>query len=538
MKKKLSQWMILCVLILCSCAAAGCSDATNNKKETQVKKEISVENLSGGIYNTDFQMLENWDTMLRYGTIQVENGSKLSDFDSKYDDCILVIDNSITEIGHNAFCHCTDLREVVIPESVTTIGEYAFYDCSMLETVYGGNGVTEIGEYAFASCMTLKDLEIPELVSIIRSGAFKECRNLENIVIPDGVTTIEQDAFHGCKHLEKIIIPDNTTEIGEKAFAICNAMMTLELPNSLKSIGKEAFLDVNNIEYTGKLTDKDNWGAKTVNGYVDGNAVYEDETKKKLTGVSTMTKEFEIPDSVTEIGPYAFVDCNKIKSLTIPINVKSIGQSAFLYVNNIVYTGKLTDKDNWGAKTQNGYVDGDVVYENKDKKKLTGVSAVLKGTFEISDGVTEIGPFAFYECEDLEMVKIPNGVETIGALAFMYCNKLESVTIPNSVKAIGKSAFSDCGALESVTLPNKLETIEEQLFCMCGNLKDITIPQSVNEIKDHAFFACFQIENLVVPKTVTQIGYYAFGGVTDSEITYNGAAVDHYEDSNGRWGAE
>ena len=535
--KILYKWILLCILICCSCTAVGCSDKSNEKKkDTQVENKSAIENLQSGIYDMDLKMLEDWDSMLSDGTVSVEAGI-LSSFSSEYDDCILVIDDSVTEIGEEAFSYNNKLKEIVIPDSVTEIDEYAFWNCRGIETVYGGSGVTRIGASAFAYCINLKRLSISEHVSIIKSGTFDSCKSLENIDIPNGVTIIEDDAFWECKSLENITIPDSMIEIGDGAFGYCTAIISLKLPNTLKNIGEDAFLSVNNIVYTGELKVENNWGAKTINGYVDEFAVYEDDTKKKLTGVSTMVTEWDIPDSVTEIGPGAFGECNKLVSITIPENVEVIGKYAFWHVNNIVYNGKLASKNNWGAKTVNGYVDGCAVYEDDTKKKLTGVSTIVT-EFDIPNSVTEIGQNAFLECEELEEITIPDGVKRIGKWAFAGCQELKNITIPNSVKVIEEVAFSDCQKLVTVTLPNKLKKIETELFFDCEKLKNVDIPDSVTEIGEKAFVCCYNLEGLIVPDTVIRIGKDAFYGVPVSGIIYNGDAVDDYEDSNGRWGAE
>ena len=537
MKKKVfCKWVMLCMLLCCSCVAAGCSNEENKSREELVK-EISVEDLQSGIYNTDLLMLEDWDTMVSNGTVCVEDGEILSSFSCQYEDYILVIDDSVQEIGDDVFSSNNHLKEVVIPDSVTEIGESAFYSCIMLETIYGGNRVSEIGGFAFRCCLSLKEISIPEQVSVIKFGTFAGCENLKKIIIPDSVKTIEEEAFWYCEKMESVSMSDSVTSIGEEAFYGCATLVDLKLFHNLESIGEEAFWLVNNIGYTGEITGEDNWGAKTLNGYVDGYAVYEDDTKKTLTGVSTMITEFDIPESVTKIEAYAFYECNKMKSLKISENVKSIGENAFLYVNNIEYSGKLTSNDNWGAKTLNGYVDGDVVYESKAKKKLTGACALIKGTFDIPDSVTEIGEFAFCGCEELEGIIIPDSVNRIKKWAFAECKQIKNVIVPNSVKHIEEDVFSDCRNLITVTLPDKLKRIETELFFDCQNLENVVIPQGVNEIGECAFFQCYNIKNLIVPDTVTTIEYYAFCDVPDSELTYNGDAVDNYEDSNGRWGA-
>lgn len=78
---------------------------------------------------------------------------------------------------------------------------------------------------------------------------------------------------------------------------------------------------------------------------------------------------------------------------------------------------------------------------------------IRNGTFEIPEGVTGIGDYAFAYCENLESIEIPDSVTHIGAFAFEDCENLESIRIPDSVMYIGTYAFYDCPSLKSVELP-------------------------------------------------------------------------------------
>ena len=51
----------------------------------------------------------------------------------------------------------------------------------------------------------------------------------------------------------------------------------------------------------------------------------------------------------------------------------------------------------------------------------------------IPDGVTEIGYYAFDNCESLTSVVIPEGVTKIGVWAFRDCESLESVEFGGTV---------------------------------------------------------------------------------------------------------
>ena len=63
----------------------------------------------------------------------------------------LVIPDSVTSVGNNAFVYCNSLTSVTIGKGVTSIGDSAFEYCSSLTSVTIGSGVTSIGDDAINS---------------------------------------------------------------------------------------------------------------------------------------------------------------------------------------------------------------------------------------------------------------------------------------------------------------------------------------------------------------------------------------------------
>ena len=110
----------------------------------------------------------------------------------------IVIPNSVTSIGTNAFSFCRGLTKVSIPNSVKTIGNWAFYRCTGLTTVTIGNSVTSIGNRAFYSCTSLTEVSIPNSVKTIEFRAFEGCTGLKTVTIGNSVTTIGESAFYSC----------------------------------------------------------------------------------------------------------------------------------------------------------------------------------------------------------------------------------------------------------------------------------------------------------------------------------------------------
>ena len=161
---------------------------------------------------------------------------------------------------------------------------------------------------------------------------------------------------------------------------------------------------------------------------------------------------------------------------------------------------------------------------------FTGLTSV-----EISDSVTSIGRYAFWNCTHLTSVEIPNSVTSIGDHAFRNCSSLTDInvdsnnadyssmdgvlfnkdktelicypigktntsyTIPNSVTSIGDCAFRNCTSLTSVTIPDSVTSIGYFAFEGCTSLTSVTIPDSVTIIGSLAFSRCTSLTDLKIP---------------------------------------
>jgi len=117
----------------------------------------------------------------------------------------------------------------------------------------------------------------------------------------------------------------------------------------------------------------------------------------------------------------------------------------------------------------------------------------------ISDGVTNIGRYAFYSCFNLAKVIIPVSVTTIGAHAFGLCRSLTEVTVPGHVTYIGDSAFEQCSSLTSITIPDSVTSLGGYAFARCVSLTHITIPDSVTDIGTGIFEKCPALRSITMP---------------------------------------
>ena len=252
----------------------------------------------------------------------------------------VVIPDSVTSIGDDAFRDCDSLTSVVIGDSVTSIGVDAFYSCNSLTSVTI-KGAPVIGSFAFYNCnsalyseyelgkyvgdadnpyailveLTNKNLStytIHEDTRFIGGGVFRDCERLTNITIPDSVTSIGSSAFSDCDSLTSVVIGDSVTSIGDIAFYDCDGLTSVVIPDSVTSIGSSAF-----------------------------------------NGCSSLTSVV-IGDSVTSIGDRAFYDCDGLTSVVIGDSVTSIGEYAFYFCSSLTSIKYRGTEEQWNAITK-GY---------------------------------------------------------------------------------------------------------------------------------------------------------------------------------------
>ena len=232
--------------------------------------------------------------------------------------------------------------------------------------------------------------------------------------------------FAAFKHstLESITIPSSIKIIGEHVFDNCSA-----LTNVVWNVKNHADFDYKPVGSTYEYT-------------------------SPFYNVRSQITSFIFGNEVEYIPAYLCCDMNNLNKITIPTNVKDIGDYA------LSATGHYNDDSNW---------ENDVLYIDNC---LIRAKKTLSGDYTIKEGTRLIAASALFLRQELTSVTIPNSVTNIGAHAFEGCSGLtsiisEAITPPT----VGSYAFN--------SVNNQIP-----VFVPCGAVSAYRAVNSWNEFPD------------------------------------------------------
>ncbi|KAL7714087.1 Leucine rich repeat protein [Entamoeba marina] len=201
-------------------------------------------------------------------------------------------------------------------------------------------------------------------------------------IIPENVTMLKDNCFKNCDCIS-ILLSNNIYSIGNECFSNCTNLKSITFPNGLTEIKYCCCFYCVNLEF------------------------------------------INFPTTLKTIGISSFSHC-KIKTLTIPTSVTSIGSHCFYgchYLQSIVLPNLLVT----------------------------------------------INDFCFNHCTSLKSITFPTTVQHIGQYCFDSCQSLNTIILPTSVTSLGRRCFSNCSNLISVEGVNEL-SIGDYCFYKCPQL--------------------------------------------------------------------
>ena len=277
----------------------------------------------------------------------------------------------------------------------------------------------------------------------------------------------------------------------EDKYEITNLKITGEINGTdLRLIRDMAGCDYTGKSTSGKLSVLDLSEAKIVSGgdsyfYYDECNTIDDQIDDFAFFNCCRLTSLSLPSGIISVGFKAFDGCSSLTSLSLPSGIIWIGIGAF-----------------------------------------NGCSSLTSLT--LPPGITRIDNRTFSGCSSLTSLTLPSGITSIGIDAFSNCSSLTSLTLPSCITSIGSGAFGGCSSLTNLTLPSGITSIDDYTFYGCVGLTSLTLPSSVTSIGSLAFAYCRSLTSLTLPSDVSLIGERAFNGCSSLTSIYSYAEIAPY----------
>ena len=440
--------------------------------------------------------LGEWTKATYISESAFENCTSLSSFTAS---------EELRYVSQSAFRGCSSLKTVKLPESLDYIYDYAFEGCSALEAFTFPERCTSIGQAAFSGCTALKAVVLPAQLNYMKEGAFAGCTSLKSAELPEQLTSVYTRTFADCTALETVTMRSRqSVALSNEAFINCPNLKTIEYstdyfsfnsysvgymrdaagvytknetPVCFKGIfcynfceplsaGVISFIPTNLtyhvipetdtvcIDYI-ELPEQRSSNTCYIPPTIEGKPVAVLGNGAPCVSADTAGYVY-IPESIEEIGDYAFLNCGRIEGIsyyTDKCGVKKVGQQAF-------YGTAYQEK----TRASGGCISiGSLLYRCFAETE----------TFEVSEFYIAISADAFAHNRTCQEIILPDSITEIGDGAFYDCRALKTVVIPDSVTKLGSGVFVNCKALESVTLGSGLTDVGSDLFAGCDALKEI-----------------------------------------------------------------
>ena len=154
----------------------------------------------------------------------------------------IVIPDTITTIGDEAFYGTKSIKKMSIPSSVTDIGYNAFTYTEWLNTsVSASDGNFVVNGILLGTTKKTGSLIIPEGIKKIGAGVYEDVTGITSVVFPDTIEEIGKQAFSGCTGITQITIEGNMQSIGEWAFLGCTNLATVSGIEKVEYVADNAF---------------------------------------------------------------------------------------------------------------------------------------------------------------------------------------------------------------------------------------------------------------------------------------------------------
>ncbi len=286
--------------------------------------------------------------------------------------------------------------------------------------------------------------------------------------------TDQKKGFRDNTNITGIIFKEGSqiTSIGDHAFTNCSKLKTIKnVPAGLTDIKKWCFestalesVDLSNTNVT-VMTDGVFFNNKSLTSIKLPKGL-EDFWNNAFNGCTALNN-IVMPSTVEAIYDYVFQDCTSLSNVTLNEGCTTLGHHVF---KNCPLAA-VTFPNTLGSI-------GEYAFEGT---KLETVD--LSNT-----QITRLPNGCFYNCQQLNDVKLPKALTDIGESAF-YKSAIASITFPYSLQKIDAWAFQFT-QLTNVVIPTKTGHIGDGAFSDNANLKTVVVNGPECYLAVSAFAKC------------------------------------------------
>jgi hypothetical protein len=205
----------------------------------------------------------------------------------------------------------SDVTVPAMPRGFVTrrLGDYGFAGCSKVEHFWMNDSIWYIGAHAFDGCLTARSVDLPRYV---REVAHNFVDHEMEIHVPATASqSVIEAVAQACESTGSTVSVSKPEEA---------ALERVFIWRQVRGIDEHAFGNMPSVKEM--VVDAEN---PYFDSRGDCHAIIRTEDNTLLFGCQNTF----IPETVTAIAAYAFEGHNKLKGITIPAAVKSIGEAAF-----------------------------------------------------------------------------------------------------------------------------------------------------------------------------------------------------------------
>ena len=347
----------------------------------------------------------------------------------------------------------------------------------------------DVKEQPFSFSPIAANQDLVKLFDISENGRLtvKDKTNLENYLkshegkldlneLGNGVKIISERCFENIAELTTITISESVTEIGSLAFYKCKNLKKITIPASVNRIGSGIFDECWNLNSTNVTNNSSvlfDWWVKN-HEYKVNNVT---TTMSKISVIDLYEFENSVNGKFNVIDNRAFLNCENLTNITIPEQVKKIGDSAFFNCKNLKKVTFQGNNKDLHLEFHSFWTSSNTTYlfeswdlfsrlEETDQFKSSGIdenncTITVDKSFVLNGQGTLIK--LTDEGKQKALLNIPDLIKTIASNAFQGSQAI-TISISASVIEIGEEAFYKCHKLENVIFQG-----EDRSFTLANN---------------------------------------------------------------------